>query len=411
MSVLEGRRILLGVTGGIAAYKSAYLCRRLKERGADVWVSMTKNAAQFITPLTMETVSEREVLLEMFPKDRFVGTRHIDISDWTELAIVAPATANFIGRYANGLADDLLTTLMISLTCPVLISPAMNTDMWNHPAVQKNMATLRERGVHFAEPGTGVLACKTVGIGRMAEPEEIVAAAEALFQTAHVRDLSGRTVLVTAGPTRERIDPVRYISNYSSGKMGYAIAAAAQERGAEVTLISGPTALTPPGGVKFIAVESAGEMHAAAVAEFPSCQAAIATAAVSDWRVAAPATGKLAKSDGAPRLELIANPDILADLGERKSPHQYLVGFSLETDPARLTSNDKMTAKNLDLLVANNPTKSGSEFGGETNEAILMDRSGATETLGVLTKRELAHRILDRVAAHFAAPAQRSKTS
>ncbi len=406
MSALEGRRILLGISGGIAAYKSAYLCRRLKDHGADVWVSMTKHATHFITTLTMETVSERDVMVEMFPKNKFVGTRHIDISDWTELAIIAPATANLIGRYANGLADDLLTTLLISMTCPVLICPAMNTDMWNHPAVQQNMKTLRDRGVHFADPGSGILACKTVGIGRMAEPEDIVTVAETLFQTAHVNDLDGQHILVTAGPTRERIDPVRYLSNYSSGKMGYAIADAALKRGAKVTLVSGPTALIPPTGVDFIPVETAEEMHAAAVTRFTSCQAAIATAAVSDWRVASPSTNKLPKADGPPTIELTANPDILAVLGERKSPHQYLVGFSLETDPKRLGSTDKLTSKNLDLLVANNPMTAGSEFGGDTNEAIVIDRSGERDQLGLLSKRDLAHRILDRVAAHVATAVQ-----
>lgn len=411
MSALEGRHILLGITGGIAAYKSAYLCRRLKDAGADVWVSMTRNATHFITPLTMETVSEREVLIEMFPANRFVGTRHIDVADWTDLAIIAPTTANFIGRYANGLADDLLTTLLISMTCPVLLSPAMNTDMWNHPAVQANLATLRARGVHFAEPGVGMLACKTVGVGRMAEPEEIVAVAERLFQTVTVNDLAGQKVLVTAGPTREPLDPVRFISNQSSGKMGYAVAAAAQRRGALVTLISGPTALATPAGVDRIDVETAQQMHDAAIARFDTCAACIAVAAVSDWRAKQPAHDKLPKSDGPPRLDLEPTPDILAALGKKKRPGQVLVGFSLETEPSRLASNEKLTRKNLDLLVANNPTKSGSEFGGDTNEATLIHADGQSDTTGVLTKSELADRILDRVARLLTGGTRTARTS
>jgi phosphopantothenoylcysteine decarboxylase/phosphopantothenate--cysteine ligase len=399
MSALQGRHILLGITGGIAAYKSAYLCRRLKDKGADVWVSMTKNAAHFITPLTMETLSEREVLLEVFPANRYVGTRHIDISDWTELAIVAPATANFIGRYANGLADDMLTTLLISVTAPVMLAPAMNTDMYNHPAVQENMQRLRSRGVHMVDPTVGLLACHTVGVGRMAEPETIVAAAEALFAVPTGHDLAGKTILVTAGPTIEPIDPVRVITNRSSGKMGYAIAQAAQERGAQVILISGPTMLSAPPGVEVVHVETAQEMYNAALARFDSCSAAIAVAAVSDWRMSHPETHKLPKADGPPQLHLEPTPDILAAMGARKQRGQFLVGFSLETDPARLDSAAKLRSKNLDLLVANNPTAPGSEFGSDSNDALLIDRAGQVDRPGLLTKRELAHRVLDRLAA------------
>jgi phosphopantothenoylcysteine decarboxylase/phosphopantothenate--cysteine ligase len=403
MDTLQGRHILLGITGGIAAYKSAYLCRRLKGKGADVWVSMTRNATHFITPLTMETLSEREVLLEVFPANRYVGTRHIDISNWTELAIVAPATANFIGRYANGLADDMLTTLLISVTAPVLLAPAMNTDMYNHPAVQENLQRLRSRGVHMVDPTVGQLACHTVGVGRMAEPETIVTAAEVLLQSTRKLDLAGQIILVTAGPTREPIDPVRVITNRSSGKMGYAIAAAAQQRGAHVILVSGPTMLPTPPGVEFISVETAQEMYNAALARFDSCSAAIAVAAVSDWRVSHPEAQKLPKADGPPQLHLEATPDTLATMGARKRPGQFLVGFSLETDPARLDSAAKLRSKNLDLLVANNPTAPGSEFGSDHNDALLIDRAGQVDHPGLLTKQELAQRVLDRVAASLAA--------
>ncbi|MEW5875484.1 MAG: bifunctional phosphopantothenoylcysteine decarboxylase/phosphopantothenate--cysteine ligase CoaBC [Candidatus Zixiibacteriota bacterium] len=402
MSVLEGKRVLLGITGGIAAYKSAYLCRRLKDAGADVWVTMTRNAAQFITPLTMETLSQREVLIDMFPENRFVGTRHIDISDWAELVIVAPATANFIGKYANGIADDMLTTLLISTQAPVMLAPAMNTDMYNHVAVQENMRTLHGRGVYFVEPGVGLLACNTYGVGRMAEPEEIVRAAEEVLGRSLARDLTGRTILVTAGPTVEPIDPVRVITNRSSGKMGYAVAERAARRGAKVLLVSGPTMLASPAGVERVDIRTAQEMHDAVMSQFDSCDAAIAVAAVSDWRVAGPAMQKLSKNDGPPWLDLVPTPDILAAMGSRKKAGQMLVGFSLETEAARLESPTKLKQKNLDLLIANNPTTPGSEFGGEMNEAILIARDGDVARPGLITKRALADLILDRVAAGLA---------
>jgi phosphopantothenoylcysteine decarboxylase/phosphopantothenate--cysteine ligase len=398
MKPLEGRHILLGISGGIAAYKSAFLCRRLKEAGADVWVSMTPNGARFITPLTMETLSEREVLIEMFPVERFVGTRHIDIAKWADLFLIAPATANLIGRYANGLADDLLATLLISTTAPVMLAPAMNTEMWFNAAVQENLRKLRERGVLFVEPGVGELACHTVGVGRMAEPEEIMEAVVSHFNAQRNRDLLGLTVLVTAGPTQEPLDPVRVITNHSSGRMGYAVAQAAAARGAKVILVSGPTALPKPPVSSFVSVQTSEQMREAVVNRFDSCDIVIGVAAVSDWRAVEPSAQKLSKDSGTPHLELEATPDILAELGRRKK-NQILVGFSLETDPQRLASRDKLEKKNLDLLVANNPTQPGSEFGGDTNDAQIINRDGAVERLGLLPKLELAHAILDRIIA------------
>lgn len=399
MRPLEGRHILLGISGGIAAYKSAFLCRRLKDAGADVWVSMTPNGARFITPLTMETVSGRDVLIDMFPADRFVGTRHIDVAQWADLALIAPATANLIGRYANGLADDLLTTLLISTTAPVMIAPAMNTEMWFNAAVQENLQKLRNRGVLFVEPGTGELACHTVGVGRMAEPEEILQSVIEHFNATRSRDLLGLNILVTAGPTQEPLDPVRVITNRSSGKMGYAVAQAAAARGAKVTLISGPTALPRPAVSEFVPVLTAVEMHNAARERFDRADVVIGVAAVADWRPVHAADSKMSKDAGSPKIDWEPTPDILADLGRRKRDNQILVGFSLETDPARLVSNAKLEKKNLDLLVANNPTKSGSEFGGDTNEAILTSRDGSSSQTGVVSKIELAHQILDRVIA------------
>jgi phosphopantothenoylcysteine decarboxylase/phosphopantothenate--cysteine ligase len=397
MKPLDGRHILLGISGGIAAYKSAYLCRRLKEAGADVWVSMTPNGAKFITPLTMETVSERDVLIEMFPADRYVGTRHIDIAKWTELALIAPATANLIGRYAHGLADDLLTTLLISTTSPVMMAPAMNTEMWYNAAVQENLQKLRNRGVLFVEPGVGELACRTVGVGRMAEPEEILETVIAFFNAQHSRDLLGLSVLVTAGPTQEPLDPVRVITNRSSGKMGYAVAQAAAARGARVTLVSGPTALPRPAVAEFVSVQTAEQMHDAVRSRFERADIAIGVAAVADWRPVHPSDAKLSKDAGAPVINWEPTPDILADLGACKRANQLLVGFSLETNPKRLVSPAKLDKKNLDLLVANNPTQSGSEFGGDTNEAIFITRDGVAESTGVVSKLDLAHLILDRV--------------
>jgi phosphopantothenoylcysteine decarboxylase/phosphopantothenate--cysteine ligase len=335
----------------------------------------------------------------MFPADRFVGTRHIDVAQWADLVLIAPATANLIGRYANGLADDLLTTLLISTTAPVMLAPAMNTEMWFNAAVQENLQRLRNRGTLFVEPGTGELACHTVGVGRMAEPDEILEVVIEHFNAARSRDLLGLNILVTAGPTQEPLDPVRVITNRSSGKMGYAVAQAAAARGAKVTLISGPTALPRPAVSEFLPVQTADQMHSAARDRFEGADVVIGVAAVADWRPSHAADSKLSKDAGSPKIEWEPTPDILADLGRRKRDSQILVGFSLETDAARLASSAKLEKKNLDLLVANNPTKSGSEFGGDTNEAILTSRDGTSSQTGVVSKLELAHQILDRALA------------
>ncbi|HUU44923.1 MAG TPA: bifunctional phosphopantothenoylcysteine decarboxylase/phosphopantothenate--cysteine ligase CoaBC [Acidobacteriota bacterium] len=408
MEHTKGKQIVLGITGGIAAYKSAYLCRRLKEAGADVWVVMTRNGARFITPLTMETLSERPVLTEMFPAERYAGTEHIAVAGWADCVIIAPATANLIGKYAAGIADDLLSTILLATTAPVLLAPAMNTNMYLHDAVQENLATLRRRGVLFVDPGEGELACRTVGVGRMAEPDEIVRRVDQILAGRDKCDLLGHRVLVTAGPTVEPIDPVRVLTNRSSGKMGYALAEAAQSRGASVVLISGPTALPRPAGVTFVAVETAEEMCAAARQHFADASITIGVAAVSDWRVAEPTSAKLSKEDGPPRLRLEPTPDIMATLGEQKGNGQILVGFSLETDPKRLDSDEKLRRKNLDLLVCNNPTAAGSAFGGDTNDAVLIARDGERLRSGLLPKRELAGLILDQVVRLMAGERVRS---
>jgi len=405
ISPLSGKKILLGITGGIAAYKAAYLTRIFKREGADVWVCLTPNGAKFITPLTMETLSQREVLQELFPEDRMVGTRHITIAEWADAFVIAPATANILAKIRCGIADDLLSTLLIATKAPVFIAPAMNTRMYENPATQENMAVLRSRGVHFIEPGIGELACATVGAGRMAEPDEIASVLRSFF--ARLFDLQGRKILVTAGPTHEPLDPVRYLGNRSSGKMGYRLAEAARARGAEVILVSGPTSLPDPYGVEIIRVETAAQMNAAVAERFAEVDAVIMAAAVADFRPARVARQKIKKSQGAPTITLEPTADILANLGRRKKRH-ILVGFSLETDNSAKEAKRKLKDKKLDLVIANNPLLAGAEFGSETNIAAIIDPSGTVTGTGKITKRALADLICDRIVARLSS-AGRSK--
>lgn len=395
-SVLHGRKILLGITGGIAAYKAAYLTRILKREGADVWVCLTRSGAKFITPLTMETLSQREVLQELFPENRMVGTRHITIAEWADTFVIAPATANILAKMRAGIADDLLTTLLIATKAPVFVAPAMNTRMYEHPATQENLTILRSRGVRFIEPGTGELACETVGKGRMAEPEDIAEALRGFF--ARSGDLQGRTILVTAGPTHEPLDPVRYLGNRSSGKMGYCIAEAVAARGAEVILISGPTALPDPMGMEVVRIETAAQMNKAVGERFAEVDAVIMAAAVADFRPVKVAGQKIKKSSGVPILKLGATDDILSGLAERKK-RQVLVGFSLETTDPGKEAKRKLKDKKLDLIIANNPLVPGAEFGGETNIATIIDTSGEMIETGKITKRALADMICDRIVS------------
>ncbi len=395
-SVLNGRKILLGITGGIAAYKAAYLTRVLKRDGADVWVCLTNSGAKFITPLTMETLSQREVLQELFPENRMVGTRHITIAEWADTFVIAPATANILAKMRSGIADDLLTTLLLATAAPVFVAPAMNTRMYEHAATQENIAVLRSRGVRFIEPGTGKLACETVGKGRMAEPEEIAAVLRGFF--ARAGDLRGRKILVTAGPTHEPLDPVRYLGNRSSGKMGYRLAEAAAARGAAVILISGPTALLDPVGVEVIRIETAAQMDQAVGERFAGVDAVIMAAAVADFHPIKVAGQKIKKSSGVPILKLGPTADILSGLAQRKN-RQVLVGFSLETTDPGKEARRKLKDKKLDLIIANNPLVSGAEFGSETNIATIINADGETIETGKITKRALADMICDRLAA------------
>ena len=388
------RQILLGVAGGIAAYKAVELLRLLVKAGAQVHVLMTRHAQEFVTPLTFQTLSGNPVHLELFNliQEREIG--HIALADRADLCIVAPATANVVGKVANGIADDLLTTTLMATKAPVLFVPAMNVNMWENPLYQENQARLVRHGYHFMAPAVGELACGWEGQGKLPEPAAIFDYAQDLLGNG---ELSGRTVLVTAGPTREELDPVRYLTNHSSGKMGYAVARAARNRGARVILVSGPVELAAPQKVEVVAVTTAREMHAAVMAHCDQADVIIKAAAVADFRPAERSSAKLKKGRSDPgTLTLIRNPDILADLGGRRGP-ALLVGFAAETGDLVANARKKLQEKGLDLIVANDVTVPGARFGQETNIVRLIDRDGTVEELPCLPKQEVANRLLDRV--------------
>jgi phosphopantothenoylcysteine decarboxylase/phosphopantothenate--cysteine ligase len=392
--VLKGKRILLGVTGSIAAYKAVELLRELTKRGAEVQVVMTEAATKFVAPLTFETLSRQPVLLDMFSLAYGSRIGHIEATQRADLFVVAPATAQTIARMALGLADDFLSCIFLASRCPVLVAPAMDSDMYQHVAVQENLARLRDRGVQIVDPGYGELASGLVGPGRLADLPEIVAAVERLVSPAC--DLDGRVVLVTAGPTREPVDPVRYLSNRSSGKMGYAIAEAATARGAKVILISGPTSLTPPQGVDVVLVETAQQMYDAVLAKLPTATVVIKAAAVADYRPKHVAGRKIKKDEKVPEVTLEPTPDILAEIGKRKEG-QVLVGFAAETEDLVANARKKLERKNLDLMVANDVGQPGAGFDGDTNIVKILDAQGGVEELPLQAKRSVADRILDRV--------------
>ena len=350
MASLDGKRILLGVTGGIAAYKSPDLVRRLKERGADVQVVMTHGAQQFVTPMTFQAVSGREVRAEIWDPKGEAAMGHIELARWADVVLVAPATADFIARLAHGQADDLLSTVCLAAKSPLALAPAMNQQMWANTATQNNIATLRGRGLLVWGPGSGDQACGDVGEGRMLEPLDITARVEA--QCGARGPLVGKNVIVTAGPTRERIDPVRFISNRSSGKMGFAVAAAARAAGADVLLIAGPVSLPTPSGVQRIDVESAADMHAAVMRELPGCRVFISTAAVADYRPTAPQDIKIKKESAALTIELTRTTDILATVAAQ-SPRPFVVGFAAETNDVEAHARGKLLNKKLDMIAAN----------------------------------------------------------
>lgn len=393
---LIGHRVLLGITGGIAAYKSAYLCRLLIKAGAEVQVIMTSAAAKFVTPLTFETLTARPVYTEMFPDGREVSPWHTELATWAELALVAPATANHIAKLAAGIADDLLTTTMLTFDSLRVLAPAMNHRMWANTATQENLRTLRGRGYYILEPATGEMARpgEESGVGRMQEPDEIFREVARLITTPH--DLHGVRVLVTAGRTEEAWDPVRILTNRSTGRMGFALAEEARERGAAVVLVHGPTELVPPVGVRLRSVTSAGQMAKVVDEEARSADIVLMAAAVSDYTFAETSPAKIKKSQPSVSVTLNQTQDILARL-PRSNPKQIVVGFALETENLLENALKKLHAKKLDLVIANNPLKAGSGFGSPTNEVLLIGRDGEVEGLPLSSKREVARAILHRV--------------
>ncbi|EIT85033.1 phosphopantothenoylcysteine decarboxylase/phosphopantothenate/cysteine ligase [Fictibacillus macauensis ZFHKF-1] len=393
--VRDSKKILLCVTGGIAAYKAATIASQLYQRGYEVKVAMTASSQAFITPLTLQTLSRNEVYTDTFEERNPEVVAHIDLADWADVVVVAPATANVIGKLANGIADDVVTTTLLATQAPVMIAPAMNVNMYQHKAVQQNLEKLAQFGCRFIEPNEGLLACGYVGKGRLAEPEEIIAAIEAFFQEKeHSKPLQGKNVLITAGPTREPVDPVRYFTNYSSGKMGYAIAKAAVALGANVTLVSGPTALTPPPGVTFLPVESTAEMLEAVLTRYDNQDVVVKAAAVADYKPKRVLSQKMKKKQDEWTVELEKTTDILAELGKRKQ-HQLLVGFAAETQDVEHYAKDKLERKNLDMIVANNVAQEGSGFSVDTNEIIIYKKDGSKQAFPLLAKEKVAYEILE----------------
>jgi len=391
--MLKDRRIVLGVTGGIAAYKAAELVRELVRRGAKVRVVMTDHACKFITPLTFETLSGNPVATDLFwvPGDFEIG--HIALAEFAELVVIAPSTANIIGKMAAGLADDLLTTVLLATDAPVLICPAMNTKMYANSVVKENLARLVSRGHMILEPGYGELACRVEGQGRLAEPSEIAEEIESILTP---KDLQGEHILVTAGPTQEPFDPVRFISNYSSGKMGYALAVMAWRRGAAVTLVSGPTALPAPPGVAFVPVRTAVEMRDAVLANLAEATVVVKAAAVADYRPAVCEPVKIKKKEGSLTVHLERNPDIISEIASRKGD-RIVVGFSMESDHLLEHARKKLIEKGMDFIVANDVTEPGAGFRGDTNVISILDREGGVEAFPLMDKMDVAGVILDRV--------------
>jgi phosphopantothenoylcysteine decarboxylase/phosphopantothenate--cysteine ligase len=390
---LQGKTIVLGVTGGIAVYKAVELLRLLTKAGATVHVIMTRAATEFVTPLTFQTLSGNPVHTELFNLIQEQEIGHISLADRADALVIAPATANCIAKLAGGIADDLLTTTAMATKAPLLLAPAMNVNMYEHPVYQENEQKLRRLGCRIVDPEPGLLACGWQGKGRLAPPERIFAE---LCRLLTPQDLAGQTLLVTAGPTREELDPVRFISNHSSGRMGYALAQVAQQRGARVVLVSGPVALTVPFGVELVAVESACQMQQAVMAHAAESTVVIKAAAVADYRPVARNDHKIKKQGERLTIELERNPDILAELG-RLEKRPLLVGFAAETSEIEAHAVAKLADKNLDLIVANDVTQEGAGFNVGTNICRLLFRDGSVEQLGLMTKEAVAGLILDRV--------------
>lgn len=395
-------RIALGVTGGIAAYKAADLVRLLQDRGLEVQVVMTRSAREFITPLTFAALSGRKVITEMFggeagDSNLESAIEHIAVAQSVDALVVAPATANFIAKLAHGIADDFLSTLAVATKAPVVVAPAMNVNMWENAATQENVATLRERGIRILDPDEGYLACGMTGAGRLASVDSI---ARAVLDTLGVRDdLKGETVLITAGPTEEPLDAVRYLSNRSSGKMGYALVEAARRRGAQVILVSGPTHLAPPAGVEIDRIRTAEEMAQAVFRHLDKASVLLMAAAVADFRPAQLRPRKIKRQEGVPAIELEATRDILGEVVSRRHAGQLVVGFAAETDRVLENAAAKLHSKQLDMTVANDVTQEGAGFDVDTNVVTLLFSDGRRKPLGKMSKLEVAHQILDQVVA------------
>ena len=390
--MMKGKKILLAITGGIAAYKSAELIRLFIKNDAQVKVLMTKNAQEFITPLTLQTLSSHPVYRETFSLIKDFDIAHIALAQEADILVIAPATANIIGKIAAGLADDLLTTVVMATKAPVLICPSMNTNMYENVIVRENIQKLTSRGYHMMEADSGELACKSEGVGRLPELSDIVEEVKSILTE---KDLVGETVLVTAGPTREPLDPVRFITNYSSGKMGYALASRARRRGASVILISGPTVLSVPRGVTYVPVSTAVEMRHAVMKNLKQSTIIIKSAAVADYRPSVCADAKIKKKDGPWTLYLERNPDIIAEIGKKKK-ERILIGFAMESEDLIKNAKAKMLAKNMDLIVANDVKQKDAGFQSDTNIVKILDRDGGIEELPVMDKMDVADRILDR---------------
>ena len=397
LTALAARRVLLIVSGGIAAYKAPDVVRRLRDAGAEVQVVMTPAAGAFITPLSLQAVSGREVRAELFDPAAEAAMGHIELARWADVVLIAPATADFLARLRLGLANDLASAVCLASEAPILAAPAMNQQMWKHPATQDNLAALAARGLHIAGPGAGSQACGEVGPGRMLEAVEICAATAALFERGL---LTGRRVLLTAGPTREPIDPVRYISNHSSGKMGYALATALREAGALVTLVSGPTILPSPAGVSMVAVETAQQMHEAVMARLPT-DIFVATAAVADYRVEHAAVNKIKRRDSVLELKLVPNEDILKCVAATVPP-PFTVGFAAETNDVEQHARDKLERKAIDMVAANLVGGANVGFNADDNELLVIWRGGSLH-LPRTTKTRLARALVDVIAARYAA--------
>ena len=391
----SGQNIVMGVCGGIAAYKAVDVVSRLKKTGCNIRVIMTKAATEFVTPLTFRELSGNPVVADMWEESKTWNVEHIALANWADVFLVVPATANIIGKIANGIADDMLSTTIMATKAPVLLAPAMNTNMYLNPITQQNLTKLAGLGYHIIEPATGLLACGVEGPGRLPEPLVIVDKVVALLH--NCQDLRGQRILITAAGTREAIDPVRYIGNRSSGKMGYALAEAAARRGAEVILVSGPTSLPTPPGVSIRRLETAAQMQAAVLAEFDTVDIVIKAAAVADYRPELVAEQKIKKTGDTLTINLVKNPDILLELGHRKK-QQILVGFAAETEDLITHAREKLTKKNLDMIVANDITLPGAGFNIDTNIVKIIHKNGNVEELPQLSKQQVAEILIDKIS-------------